>query len=91
MPRKGRQSAPRPECHRRFNEAGAVMPRKRRPRAHRHARRRGFNEAGAVMPRKAVQAHRDLSDAYASMRPGLLCPGRARTYRSPTPSPMTLQ
>ena len=39
----------------------------------------GFNEAGAVMPRKGS---RDLVDANidftASMRPGLLCPGRAR-------------
>ena len=37
-----------------------------------------FNEAGAVMPRKGVTGHDGLSVllSYASMRPGLLCPGK---------------
>ena len=39
---------------------------------------RGFNEAGAVMPRKdAACAYQPRLDG-ASMRPGLLCPGKAR-------------
>ena len=61
-----------------FNEAGAVMPRKvarlgmsgGQPRA-------SFNEAGAVMPRKARAPPPPVRPAsQASMRPGLLCPGK---------------
>ena len=38
-----------------------------------------FNEAGAVMPRKSRHQciMRELDDV-ASMRPGLLCPGKGR-------------
>ena len=37
----------------------------------------GFNEAGAVMPRKVASSSRSVGlSASASMRPGLLCPGR---------------
>ena len=63
-------------CHRRFNEAGAVMPRKRRHFLQRRPGSRGFNEAGAVMPRKLLDRPPLGAARGASMRPGLLCPGR---------------
>ena len=40
------------------------------------AARSGFNEAGAVMPRKLHRLAGDVGSLVASMRPGLLCPGR---------------
>ena len=37
-----------------------------------------FNEAGAVMPRKGRHDKAPARpESWASMRPGLLCPGRA--------------
>ena len=61
-----------------FNEAGAVMPRKRPATSASGADSwAGFNEAGAVMPRKSYLVQRaDGKYAQASMRPGLLCPGK---------------
>ena len=35
-----------------------------------------FNEAGAVMPRKLARNAHSIGKLDASMRPGLLCPGR---------------
>ena len=61
---------------RRFNEAGAVMPRKGPPMRWSFFRAPCFNEAGAVMPRKAVQRFQQGRRIGASMRPGLLCPGK---------------
>ena len=62
-----------------FNEAGAVMPRKGwRPQRPPPALG-GFNEAGAVMPRKGERGQpAERLGQVASMRPGLLCPGRVR-------------
>ena len=36
-----------------------------------------FNEAGAFMPRKAPIIYDRTPESTASMRPGLLCPGRS--------------
>ena len=60
-----------------FNEAGAFMPRKAGVSPSQRRRGAGFNEAGAFMPRKArFLARNNRPRRAASMRPGLLCPGR---------------
>ena len=64
-----------------FNEAGAFMPRKVRGGGKPPGGRKSFNEAGAFMPRKGCQRGTGGTGRGASMRPGLLCPGR----RSATP------
>ena len=62
----------------RFNEAGAVMPRKAGSCGlDSRGSNRGFNEAGAVMPRKGALVEILRKITKASMRPGLLCPGKA--------------
>ena len=54
------------------------MPRKAAPTRYPPPPRAGFNEAGAVMPRKVRRNFaRAPVPGLASMRPGLLCPGRA--------------
>ena len=61
----------------RFNEAGAVMPRKGRFQRDNGSANLGFNEAGAVMPRKGRGRPINRGpQSRASMRPGLLCPGK---------------
>ena len=53
------------------------MPRKGGGAPTRARPRRGFNEAGAFMPRKEPKRiGGTVHDRLASMRPGLLCPGR---------------
>ena len=59
-----------------FNEAGAVMPRKGAIARAGPQVVGGFNEAGAVMPRKPGTRRKGHEQDEASMRPGLLCPGR---------------
>ena len=61
-----------------FNEAGAVMPRKGHIGIGCQSSLWSFNEAGAVMPRKAREDQPPSGGVVdASMRPGLLCPGKA--------------
>ena len=52
------------------------MPRKADTAEKPHRVPRCFNEAGAVMPRKVAVGRWNLEPEAASMRPGLLCPGR---------------
>ena len=59
-----------------FNEAGAFMPRKDHGAIPWPHLAKCFNEAGAFMPRKGSLSARERSTFLASMRPGLLCPGR---------------
>ena len=55
------------------------MPRKSPLPGFEGAKANGFNEAGAVMPRKSLrQGGQRTPGASASMRPGLLCPGKAK-------------
>ena len=89
MPRKAwRSTCSHTRRRERFNEAGAVMPRKEVALAAAGAARLGFNEAGAVMPRKVRAPRRRRAVARtASMRPGLLCPGK-QPLKSKAPEPI---
>ena len=53
------------------------MPRKESASFRCSSGRAGFNEAGAVMPRKGADLRNfERRRVLASMRPGLLCPGK---------------
>ena len=84
MPRKvGVGAGAHRQLFHRFNEAGAVMPRKGARPPTLPGRSGRFNEAGAVMPRKdGAQRRRRVRQVRASMRPGLLCPGKIEALRA---------